>query len=495
MKKIKSIKDIEILVKWFCKKLTMEELFIAASVILAFLNNKRKDIKCKESSDKDLPNYRKFDVDLTPPLTQRPTPKDNSPIPNYKQLLEDYKIKYDKELKPVKRRDKSTDVLNKIYCSHCGAPGKFLYYNDGRKRTQIRCKVCSRLSPVTKNYRPCKTKYWCPHCNYALFRHKENDSVTVYKCPNYKCLEYQKNLNKLSKKEKELREKKLSQFKLHYTYREYHFEPDKLVPATPECSAASLNNIRNSYNVLGLTLTFNISYGISARKTAHILNNVFLVPISYQTVLNYSQAAAVLCNKFNLENKGEIDLRVAGDETYIRVKNKWNYVWFVIGAVSRAIFAYHLSDSRETKHALITFKETTRTLPTDKFVEFISDGNPSYDAAALYLNFGLEKPILKRYSVIGLKNEDEESTEYREYKQLIERLNRTYKFHTRQRSGFKNFNGATALTVLFVTHYNFLRPHSALKYKTPRHIKELDGILTLQGKWSKILQLASQIAA
>ena len=133
-------------------------------------------------------------------------------------------------------------------------------------------------------------------------------------------------------------------------------------------------------------------------------------------------------------------------------------------------------------------------MPKDKFIEFISDGNPSYDAAALYLNFGLEKPILKRYSVIGLKNEDEESTEFREYKQLIERLNRTYKFHTRQRSGFKNFNGATALTVLFVTHYNFLRPHSALKYKTPRHIKELDAILTLQGKWSKILQMASQVA-
>ena len=142
------------------------------------------------------------------------------------------------------------------------------------------------------------------------------------------------------------------------------------------------------------------------------MKNVFLVPISYQTVLNYSQATAVLCNKFNLENKGDIDPRVAGDETYIRVKNKWNYVWFVIGAVSRAIFAYHISNSRETKHALITFKKTTRTLPNDNFIEFISNGNTSYDAAALYLNFGLEKPILKRYSVIGLKNKDKENTEF-----------------------------------------------------------------------------------
>ncbi len=60
MKKIKSIKNIENLVKWFCKQLTMDELFIAAGVILAFLNNKRKDIKCKSTSPRDFPNYRKF---------------------------------------------------------------------------------------------------------------------------------------------------------------------------------------------------------------------------------------------------------------------------------------------------------------------------------------------------------------------------------------------------------------------------------------------------
>jgi len=489
MKNILSIKEIENLVKWFCKQLTLDELTLAAGVILAVLNNRRNDIKCKETSEKDFPNYRKFYVDPTPPLTQPPSPISDSL--DYKQLLEQHKLKIGKELKPVKRRDKSTNVLNNINCSHCGAPGKFLYYNDGKKRTQIRCKVCSNLSPVKKHYRPVKTKYWCPHCNYALFLWKENDSVTIYKCPNDICPEYLTNLNKLSKEEKELREKKSSQFKVRYIYREYHFEPGSLVPAAPECSAASLNAIRNSYNVLGLSLTFNISYGLSARQTAHILKNVFLVPISHQTVLNYSQAAAVLCHKFNLENKGKIDRRVAGDETYIRIKNKWNYVWFVIGAVSRAIFAYHLSDSRETKHALITLKETTRTLPIDKFIEFISDGNPSYDAAALFLNFGLEKPVLKRYSVIGLKNDDDESAEFRVYKQLIERLNRTYKFHARQRSGFKNFNGATALTVLFVTHYNFLRPHSALNYKTPRHIEALDNIETLQGKWSKVLQEAA----
>ena len=90
MKKIKSIKDIEKIVKWFCKQFSLDELTLAAGIILAVLNNERKDIKCKETSEKDLPNYRKFYVNPIPPLTQSPKPKDNLPIHNYKQLLEDY---------------------------------------------------------------------------------------------------------------------------------------------------------------------------------------------------------------------------------------------------------------------------------------------------------------------------------------------------------------------------------------------------------------------
>ena len=90
-----------------------------------------------------------------------------------------------------------------------------------------------------------------------------------------------------------------------------------------------------------------------------------------------------------------------------------------------------------------------------------------------------------------LTNDDDESTLYRPLKQLIERLNRTYKFHTRARCGFKNTNGAAVLTTLFVAHYNFLRPHTTLKFKTPIFISKLAEINTIQGKWLKILELAA----
>src|SRR4030065_876798 len=86
---------------------------------------------------------------------------------------------------------------------------------------------------------------------------------------------------------------------------------------------------------------------------------------------------------------------------------------------------------------------------------------------------------------------DSESEEFRPFKELIERLNRTYKFHTRAAGGFNSVNGVIALTTLFVTYYNFLRPHISLNYSVPIPLEPLKGIATLQGKWAKIIKLAT----
>jgi transposase InsO family protein len=93
--------------------------------------------------------------------------------------------------------------------------------------------------------------------------------------------------------------------------------------------------------------------------------------------------------------------------------------------------------------------------------------------------------------VIGLQNLDAESEEYRSFKQLVERLNRTYKYHVRPAAGFNSKNGAVSLTTLFVTHYNFLRPHMSLRYQPPVPLQELKALPTIQARWTKILSLAA----
>lgn len=362
-------------------------------------------------------------------------------------------------------------------------------------RFAARC-VAIFFQTQKRHHPPRKAKYFCPYCHNALYRWKEQTLLTIYKCGNDHCPAFLKALSKLNASEKQLQKKKLSQFKLRYQYREYHFQPSSLKHSTPDKPKINLDRIHHRSDILGLVLAFHISCAITARKTAFILRNVFNVPISYQTVLNYAESAAYHCHLFNLQRKGPIDPISSADETYIKIQGKHHFVFFFISTKSLKITAYHLADNREVLPATIAMTEAIRTAPPDQKLTVITDANPSYAAAIHFLN-ALRDPLppLTHHKVIGLQNLDEESTEFRIYKQIIERLNRTYKSHVRPTHGFNVRNGAMALTTLFVTHYNFLRPHMTLNYNVPIPLPELDSITSLQGKWMKILSMAIPSAA
>lgn len=171
---------------------------------------------------------------------------------------------------------------------------------------------------------------------------------------------------------------------------------------------------------------------------------------------------------------------------------KQYYVFFFLSSRNLKITAYHVADTRETLPAIIAMNEAIRTADTEQPIILVTDGNPSYPAGIHFLNAQRgNDDSLTHKKVIGLQNLDGESEAYREFKQLIERLNRTFKHHVRPSHGFNSVNGAVALVTLFVTHYNFLRPHTSLQWQVPIPLKELEGITTLQGRWAKILSLAA----
>lgn len=283
-------------------------------------------------------------------------------------------------------------------------------------------------------------------------------------------------------------------YTVNYIYRDYHLTQQDIQHSQPLQTKTKVNlfRIHKSEHTLGLILSLYVSFAISARKTALILRQMFNLEVCHQTVLNYARAAAYYCHQFNLANKSPIDDISVGDETYVKIKGKTHYTWFFISSQSKAITAYHLSDNRSTVSAITAIKEAIRTQEPDQPLTLITDGNPSYIAALHYLNDKREpNNKIKHIQVVGLENLDEVSTEYRPFKQIVERLNRTYKHHVRPSAGFNSFNGAMALTALFVTHYNFLRPHSSLDYKPPIQHPDLQNIQTIQAKWINILKMAS----
>ena len=128
-----------------------------------------------------------------------------------------------------------------------------------------------------------------------------------------------------------------------------------------------------------------------------------------------------------------------------------------------------------------------------KNFQFIADGYSAYPLAAqqFFHEFG-EKFKFEITQVIGLTNDDEVSKEFRPYKQMIERLNRTYKASYRKTNGFDNIDGANYDLALWVAYYNFLRPHKHNNYKVLNKVEMLSQANTMPDKWKLLIFLGQE---
>jgi putative transposase len=481
------------IVKWFCRQLTFNELASAVVIFHEVLNNSRSDIVLKPLERP--PHYREFRVDTVPPLPGSEIDSKEENL-DWRELQKKHEHDAGKKVSPVKRKRGKAPPIG-CRCSICNAPRNFLYLNNGKLSSQVLCKICGRTSPTHLAKRKKKAVYFCPHCSCALFKWKESKQHTTYKCPNHNCPHYLNSKMRLNKEEKKMRatQKYTPNFKLRYQYREYHLSPNDLKVVRPlNRTRVVLPNIRNSYHTLGLVLTFTINLGLSSRLTRDALNGIFGISLSHQTVLNYISAAAAYLAPY-IDSKCPVPGdTAAADETYIIVDGQWTYTWLVIDSKTRAICGYNLSQKREMQPAIaLLYNCYGEPGSIDSPPELVTDGNPSYDAAVLAYNKDIRNDTYKlsKKTVIGLKNLDKESTEYRRFKQLIERLNRTYKYHTRPRAGFKSFDGACALTTLFVAFYNFMRPHASLNRMTPVSLDCLQDVDLMPDKWCTLIQNAA----
>ena len=94
--------------------------------------------------------------------------------------------------------------------------------------------------------------------------------------------------------------------------------------------------------------------------------------------------------------------------------------------------------------------------------------------------------------VIGLTNDNPVSAEYRWVKQIVERLNRTFKSSYRVTCGYGCDEGAVYSFSLWVAYYNFLRPHPYSYLRPLNELDELDGIDNMPAKWQILINLGQQ---
>ena len=392
--------------------------------------------------DSHSPKYQKFKIDELPLIT------DFRQDWSFKDLIPYYEKRYGKKILPIRRRS-SCDISDSCCRPRCDAPKPFLYKNNGSKR-QLLCKVCDSLfSPDESRFYSIKLR--CPHCSNTLVPKKNRKYFVIHKCVNSKCPYYLHNLKKVDKQDLKQDYGK-NKYKLHYIYREfqvYFFRMD--LNSLPK-NASSLKFSKHNQHVMSLCLTYRINLGLSLRKTAQALKDIHGIAISHQQVANYCKTASICVKPFVDHYDYAAGKVFTADETYIKVRGIKTYIWFIMDAAKCSIIGYQVSDNRGVGPCILAMRMAFRHLKelSENF-KFIADGYSAYPLAAQ--QFFHEYGNTFKFNitqVIGLTNEDEVSKEFRPYKQMIERLNRTYKASYRKINGFDTLHGADYDLALWV---------------------------------------------
>lgn len=444
--------------------------------IIEELSPKHKDYDLKS------PKYKKLDVDKAPIV------KDFVKL-DYRQIIKSHKKLWNKSINPIKSRG-GTPVSKDVSCPYCGAPHEFLYDNSGG-RGQILCKVCScRFSHEREFVSP--VSLFCPYCGRSLSKVKTRKGFSIHKCVSDDCKFYLNSLKKLSPEDKAEFELHKERFKLRYLFREFHLKFSEMDLYSMPKGSVNFNFRDFSPHILGLCLTYMVNVGLSSRATQRALLEIHGVKISHVTITKYARTAAAIVQPFVDSYDYKPTSSLAADETYVKVKGVNHYIWFVMDVIKKSILGYTVSETRTLKPCLHAMR-----MAFDKFtvfprmaLKFIADGYPIYKLAQI--QFTLEKMEFPLTQVIGLTNDDPVSTEYRWFKQIMERLNRTFKFSYRVTNGYGNMEGADSHVALFVAFYNFLRPHPYNYWRPLNQIPELEKLPNMPAKWQKLIELSQK---
>lgn len=449
---------------------------------LLLLISKYIPLKQWAFDDSRSPKYEKFKVDKLPVIIKFEKQ-------DYRFLLDYYEWKYGKRLKPIKPRNgKVSTVPKDTVCPKCGAPHDYLYDNNGGKG-QFQCKVCGQTF-TTGEQATSPVSLRCPYCGHSLVAKKDRKHFRVHKCVNQRCSYYLRRKSKLSD---ELEPQNRHEYKLHYIYREFTINFFKMELHSLPAYATSFNCKKFNTHIIGLCLTYHVNLKLSTRQTAHALKEVHGIDISHTMVANYARTAAAVIKPFVDTYDYKPSKILSADETYIKVKGVKHYVWIIMDACKKSILGYQVSDTRSVGPCILSMRmafEKFKTFP-NRALRFIADGYSAYPLAAQQckqeMNWDFDVT-----QVIGLTNDDAVSKEFRWVKQVVERLNRTFKSSYRVTCGYGTEDGALYGVSLWVAYYNFLRPHPYTYWKPLNHLDILQKADNMPGKWQLLLYLGQQ---
>ena len=165
------------------------------------------------------------------------------------------------------------------------------------------------------------------------------------------------------------------------------------------------------------------------------------------------------------------------DETMLEIDGKNVWLFDYIDADTRFLLSSRLAYSRTTHDARMLLEEaakkagkTPKYVVTDKLRAYIDGMELAFGADAEHIQ---SRPFTVKDST-----------------NLIERWQQTLKMRTKVMRGLNDINTALQFLDGFIIHYNYLRPHEALKGKTPAEVADIDYDFK---SWSDITRLPVKV--
>ncbi len=192
--------------------------------------------------------------------------------------------------------------------------------------------------------------------------------------------------------------------------------------------------------------------GLSTRKVAEQLANVFGETVSQSTVWYWIHKYSKLANEYVQTLNPNLSGKYHHDETELKVGGEGRYFWETIDADTRFIVAHLLTGSRTSKDAKKVFQQA---LEKQRPIALFTDGSFAYDDA-------FNKVFYSKHKVNRVEWIRKVGIRARETNNIVERLHGTFKDRLKPMRGLKNDKRAKTLIDGYIINYNFCRKHQSI---------------------------------
>lgn len=228
-----------------------------------------------------------------------------------------------------------------------------------------------------------------------------------------------------------------------------------------------------------IATSLNLYYdGLSSWKIQRQIAKIFKVDVSPVAIWKWIMKYSDLVSEYIETLRPQLSGKYHHDETELKVGGEGRYFWEMIDEDTRFLVANLLTTERTSEKAKQVFKQA---LEKQRPIALFTDGSFTYDDA-------YNKVFWTRYKGGRVEWVRRVGIRARETNNIVERLHGSLKDRLRPARGLKHDSTAKKWLRGYVVNYNCVKPHIALKGKTPAQASGLD----VKADWGELIQDATQ---